>query len=669
MLSLVILMLSVISAEIIITSQPEAEYYSGQNLKVPIKVISATDINDFLNVQLICGSSTGFSEEKFVSLKAGEEEQVTTTIPLVTKFVGNNVGTCKVKVALGEDFIISNNFAIKNQLTVSLINVSDKTEYSPEETITIIGVASKSNLEEVNGILDMVATSSEGKIEAKETVTNGNFVVKFQVPRTTKYGKYSATITITEKDYLGEITNTGVAEYSFNIKQVAKNLEIITSADEVKPGESISIKPIMHDQTGENIPMDVTITIKDASNNLIFQKDIPTGEDYSYQVNSTQVPATWKIESSKENLNVAKKIIIQENKELKTEVVNSTLIVRNLGNVVFNDTIKVKIGEVTKEILVSLGLGQEELYSLSAPDGVYDVEVDTGIGQNKSQVVSGVMLTGNAIDIKKASDGVISFIASPIVWIFLILVVGVFAYITYIRLHKKGSSGHIYRRKNDDYGGDYKTMSAPIVRDRTVTAPSQTATISPSIKGDEQEATVVCLKVKNFAKEIDHGESNAKEVLQNLTEFADRVRASTHENNGTFLFIFAPVKTKTFDNEKAAMDLAKKIKDTLDHHNRYFKQRIDYGLAINKGTIVAKPEGRNSLQFSSLGTFANVARRIAGISNGEILLGESVKDKLMKDVAMEKHSSEGLNYYSTGEVKHVSESRERVNEIYRKMQN
>ena len=33
------------------------------------------------------------------------------------------------------------------------------------------------------------------------------------------------------------------------------------------------------------------------------------------------------------------------------------------------------------------------------------------------------------------------------------------------------------------------------------------------------------------------------------------------------MFIFAPVKTMTFDNEKAAMDLAKKIKDTLDHVN------------------------------------------------------------------------------------------------------
>ena len=515
----------------------------------------------------------------------------------------------------------------------------------------------------------MVATSSDGKIEAKETVTNGDFVVKFQVPKTTKYGDYSATITITEKDYTGTITNTGSTSYSFSIKQVPKNLEIIISTDEINPGEAVDIKPIMHDQTGDNIPMNVNVVIKDDSNNIIFKKDLPTGEAYSYKTNSSQVPATWKIESTSGSLNAAKKIIIKENKALKTDIVNSSLIVQNVGNVAFNDTINVKIGDVNKQILVDLGVGKQEVYALYAPSGVYNIEVDTGVGENKSQVVSGVALTGNAIDVRKASEGVITFIASPIVWIFLLIIVGVFAYVVYKRLHKKSLFGHIYKRKNDDYGGSYHTMSAPIVRDRAVTAPSQTATISPSIKGDEQEATVVCLKVKNFAKEIDHGESNAKEVLQNLTEFADRVRASTHENNGTFLFIFAPVKTKTFDNEKAAMDLAKKIKDTLDHHNRYFKQRIDYGIGINKGTIVAKPEGRHSLQFSTLGTFANIARRIAGISNGEILLGESVKDKLMKDVAMEKHSSEGLNYYSTGEVKNVSASRERVNEIYRKMQN
>jgi class 3 adenylate cyclase len=99
---------------------------------------------------------------------------------------------------------------------------------------------------------------------------------------------------------------------------------------------------------------------------------------------------------------------------------------------------------------------------------------------------------------------------------------------------------------------------------------------------------------------------------------------------------------------------------------RYFKQRVDYGIGINKGSIVAKPEGRNLLEFSSLGNFANITKKIALISKEEILVGESVKDKLMKDVKFEKHNKDSLNYYSISEVKDISSGRERVNEMYQR---
>jgi len=89
---------------------------------------------------------------------------------------------------------------------------------------------------------------------------------------------------------------------------------------------------------------------------------------------------------------------------------------------------------------------------------------------------------------------------------------------------------------------------------------------------------------------------------------------------------------------------------------------------INKGKIVANLQNKHSLEFSNLGTFANVVKRIANLSKGEIFLGESIKDKIMKDATLEKHSNEGLSYYSISELKNVSASRERVNEIYRKMQ-
>ena len=49
-----------------------------------------------------------------------------------------------------------------------------------------------------------------------------------------------------------------------------------------------------------------------------------------------------------------------------------------------------------------------------------------------------------------------------------------------------------------------------------------------------------------------------------------------YENQNYLFFILAPVRTRTFKNEKPALDLAEKIKYLLEEHNKMFNQKIEF---------------------------------------------------------------------------------------------
>ena len=93
---------------------------------------------------------------------------------------------------------------------------------------------------------------------------------------------------------------------------------------------------------------------------------------------------------------------------------------------------------------------------------------------------------------------------------------------------------------------------------------------------------------------------NVKETLQKITDIADSVKAVTYDNQGNLFFMFAPVKTKTFKNEKSAVELAQAINNVLTKDNRLFKQRVDYGLSVHSGPIIAKQE-KEVFKFMGLG--------------------------------------------------------------------
>ena len=173
-----------------------------------------------------------------------------------------------------------------------------------------------------------------------------------------------------------------------------------------------------------------------------------------------------------------------------------------------------------------------------------------------------------------------------------------------------------------------------------------------SIKGEKQETSVIALKIKNMAWVKNTKEGNASEVIEKATNIAEGYKAATYEAGDFIFYLFAPVRTKTFRNEEAALKATQKIKEMLDHHNKMFKQKIDFGISLNLGEIIAKQDlDTGTLKFMGLGSLMNHSKKIASIAQSNILMSEKITDRLKTMVKTEKHKHDGIDTYSIKEIR------------------
>ena len=151
-LLLVILLLSPVSAEIIINEQPNDVYNLGDIISVPATIKAVGDISGILQMDLFCeGHQINFYKNG-ISLSAGEEKNMDASVILIKEMIGELKGNCKIKTMLGEDYVLTKEFKISDFLTMQ-IDTEEK-EFTPGENIIIKGSAIKENGKDVNGFID-----------------------------------------------------------------------------------------------------------------------------------------------------------------------------------------------------------------------------------------------------------------------------------------------------------------------------------------------------------------------------------------------------------------------------------------------------------------------------------------------------------------------------------
>ena len=178
---------------------------------------------------------------------------------------------------------------------------------------------------------------------------------------------------------------------------------------------------------------------------------------------------------------------------------------------------------------------------------------------------------------------------------------------------------------------------------------STVAIVSPSSGAAATYPTVYREGIKNL-EEIGSKKGIEETSLQKIVDLVEGKKGYIYENNENLFFIFAPVNTKTFNNETTAIEVAQKIESALTEANRLYKNKIDFGIGLNYGTIIAKKE-KGVLQFMSMGTLITTAKKTANASKGTIFLGEKINDKLRTQVKTEKEMHGNTELYKIKEIK------------------
>ena len=649
-----ILLISIVSADVIITQQPNELYNLGDTLDIPVKITTLTDMKSIFTLNLICSGVQTEVYKEFMSLSAGEEAERNPKVPLMENFIGRTTGSCVLKAILGtETFELTDSFEISDYINIA--PKSYKTEAAPTETIILEGDAIKENGKAVQGVAELkVIRDNESIIEKINTVKNGYFYFNFSFPGDSPAGQYLVQLEIYETDLLGQKTNKGFINYNLLITQVPTSLEILFDEINVEPGTDLKIKTVLHDQTGVPIESTSIITIKNEDNEIIDQIEKDTNKFLEFPIKYNEPAAEWKVVALSNRITTESTFYIIEKKDVEIVLVNRTITITNTGNVPYcNQSVLIKIGNDSVNVDVCLEVDGEQEYILTAPEGEYQVDI---ISEGEEKISQSVLLTGRAIDVREISKK--GLVRHPLVWIFLIGILGFVAFLFFKKGYKRNFIGYITKRK--------RSKDAVALAKGSLLNTRNKAELSLSIKGDKQNVSVVCLKIKNL-KEIGSKKGNIEESLQKIVNLVEEKKAYVYENSENLFFIFAPVNTKTFSNERTALEVAKKIQDSLTEANKLYKEKIDFGIGLNYGTIVAKKE-KGIMEFMSMGTLITTAKKTANASKDNIFLGEKMNDKLRADVKTDKIIHGTTELYKIREIKTKGDHKNFLSNFVKKLE-
>ncbi|MEX0932855.1 MAG: adenylate/guanylate cyclase domain-containing protein [Candidatus Pacearchaeota archaeon] len=657
-----------LSADIIISQQPLEIYNLGDILETSVTLTTNEGIYDFLQISILCNNHEERLPKEQINLQANNQIVIEKSIFLIKKFIGSSLGVCQIKASLDDSpqqVVFSNDFEISNNLVIKS-EIEDK-QYGPGEKVLVKGTATKANGKPVEGLINLSLSFGiqKGNLSEKRTyqgtINNGHFSVELDLNKQLEAGVYTLNMDGYERDPLDVITNIGSDSQEIVVKQIPTSLGVVFETPEVSPGTNVRVKGILYDQSGEKIESMVILTIKDRNNKILEQIELGTDEFFEYPIAYNQVPEEWSAVAVSNKLTSEGKFNIIEKEDVDVKIANETLILKNLGNIFYNKTLLIKLGDETINLNPFLEVDETKKYSLSAPDGEYELSVISPDGENK--ITGNFVLTGKSVSVKEISDFGIVFVY-PLAWIFIFLVLGFMGYMVYRKGWKNTILGKLNFRRHENSSkedvveipsekkGHHEEKYHHMSKDTNLIKDSRMkAEMSLSMKGHKQKADLINFKIRNFS-EVKHNEKIVEDIIGKIVDIAEENHAHIYENQGNIFFIFAPIVTKTFKNERRALKVSYKLLELVKGHNKLSKQKIKFGISINSGDLMVSLENKNILKFMAFGHLLLDSKRLASISEGEeVYLSKSVKEAIMSGVKTKKVESGNVEAYLVEEIK------------------
>ena len=616
---LILLALPIVSAEIVI-SQPKSLYNLGDKLDINVTLKPSVDSTDFLKVGLSCNNQEVELYKSVESLSSGEEKRVLVSSKLEKNLIGNVSGVCFMKSVFANEEEKSQVFEISSEIDVDLS--IEGAIFAPGETVSVKGSATKANGNKAEGFVEI---SIEGLgISRVDSVSNGEFQSSFILGEESAGGEYNLVARAYEKSG-EEIANSGSETRVLRVRAVLTSIKTEISAEKVKPENTIDYKASVFDQTDKLVEnQEIALTVY-SPNLEVFKKEVVnSGEAKTLQIEGNYAPGYWSINAKLNELEVKKEFFVEEFEKVEFSVENNTLIIKNVGNVIYRKPAEISIGNVSEVVELNLNIGEEKKYRLYAPDGNYKVLANSGASGGE---FGSVFLTGNAVNVRDAQNFLNNNFFT-IIWAVIIIVLIIVALIVLRRVRKKGFVGRTPTAAQMSIIPKTKegvTMAQTIDSSATVLEKKTEIKKVENLSGREK-VSIIALNIKNLAdlKKISSGAiETIREALISVKDSGARIYAQENYR----MIVFAPSATKLDErgNNLHAIKKAKEIEEKINKWNSRAapSDEVDFGIGCHVGEMIMTMQDGKA-RANAVGNTVTVPRRIAEASRREVLMSDQL---------------------------------------------
>ncbi len=588
-------------------NQPQPLYNLGDELNMIVTVHATNAVNDFLRVKMVCDGNEIELYRSALHLTAGASKDVAITTQLNHNIIADLKGTCTLEASLDGDTRNSAQFQLSNMIDVDFS--LSATSYNPGESVRITGTAKKANGQQFSGPIDAQISGRNRSVSG--VASNGAFSLNMTLPEDFAPGQLIMRVSAVERDSSNQVANEGTHETSFSVRVVLRNLEITLNNESIAAGDSITFTVNAYDQAANVLDKDTKVTLFSPQDVSFISKLVRTGAEQTFALNQNASPGYWKVQAETEGMIRKKLFYVPENAHIRFEIANTTLVITNIGNVRYTQPIEIIIGNATYVRDLDLGVGQVKKYKLYGEDSTYSVSVKGG---EDASSFDNIPLTGRAINLGEVREG---YFKASYATIFLLVLVALVLFMNF------------YVRKRGSMRGSMK-MSKESPAGKTSAGTMKMSALTTS-EGKKEPASVVAFKTPNGV---------IPPKAQDVLERARREGVKVYNDEEYKLMLFSPSLTKKQDHELLAAKCAQEVESVMKEHNSRGRNTVQFGIGAVSGSIISEMK-QGKFEFTAVGTLIPGAKRLATLSEGNVLLSPTTHRPIMNVVKAEKVNTLG----------------------------
>jgi len=169
------------------------------------------------------------------------------------------------------------------------------------------------------------------------------------------------------------------------------------------PGEEVVFKIVLYDDDTNKIEGVINYKVFNYYSEVVKEGRATSGEQVIYKLDTDAYQGPWEISANYNNVNAPRTLFtVGELEKVDIKIEGDVLIIKNIGNTIYDQKILVYIGQYDQTIdwISGLEIGQTKRIRLTAPDGNYDIRVIEG-NEEKVLEFEGISLTGNVVGLER----------------------------------------------------------------------------------------------------------------------------------------------------------------------------------------------------------------------------------------------------------------------------